>query len=264
MHIDITEKKLAAETLAESLAEERDRLAAVLESLPVGVWIAAQDGRLIAKNRQADLIWHGDAPLGAGIGGYTEYAAWDARTGKQLLPEEYPMAQALRSGEAQAPCELRIRRFDGSEGTVLGSAVPLHDRQGHAAGVVGINVDISERKQAEDALRASEAALMQSQAEAHVGHWQWDLTHEGTVGTAAWSDELKRILGVEPALFKDNLAELFRCVVHPHDQARLWEERSHLLHDPQPARTEFRVIKPDGSVRYLWAVSHERHLRCCR
>ncbi|MFN8464553.1 MAG: PAS domain-containing protein [Caldilineaceae bacterium] len=174
VHIDITEKKLAAETMAETmaatLAAERDRLATVLDSLPVGVWIAAMDGQLIAKNRQTDLIWHGDAPLGAGIDVYTEYPAWDAQTGKLLLPEEYPMAQALRSGESIAPYELRIRRLDGSKGRVLASAVPLRDPQGNPAGVVGINVDISEREQLREQLQRQEQLAAVGQLAAGIAH----------------------------------------------------------------------------------------------
>ncbi len=126
------------------------------DSMPVGVWIATQDGTLVAKNRQADLIWHGDAPLGAPVGEYTEYVAWDTQTGKQLLPEEYPMARALFGGGSLAPYELRIRRFDGSEGKVLASAVALCDGQGAVIGAVGINVDISEREQLLAQLRRQE------------------------------------------------------------------------------------------------------------
>lgn len=81
VHIDITEKKLAADMLTESLAAERDRLAAILESLPAGVWIATQDGKLIAKNRQADVIWRGNGPLSASVDEYTEYTAWDVQNG---------------------------------------------------------------------------------------------------------------------------------------------------------------------------------------
>ena len=79
---------------------------------------------------QADQIWHGEAPLSPSVEEYTDYAAWDALTGEQLGPDDYPMAKVLRTGEPSAPRELRIRRFDGSEGTVLVSAVPLRDAHG--------------------------------------------------------------------------------------------------------------------------------------
>ncbi len=188
VHIDITEKKLAEEALreserqqrelAQSLAAERDRLAAVLDSLPVGVWITAQDGRVVAKNRQADVIWRGDAPLSAGVEEYKEYVAWDAVTGEQLAAPDYPIAKALRTGEPTAPCELRIRRFDGSEGTVLMSTVPLHDGQGQAAGVVGINVDITERKLREIEREELLAQLRRQEQLAAVGQLAAGIAHD--------------------------------------------------------------------------------------
>ena len=247
VHIDITEKKRAEE----ALAEERDRLATVLDSLPVGVWIAAQDGRVVAKNRQVDLIWHGEAPLSASVEEYTDYAAWDTVTGEQLVPADYPTARALRTGEPSQPRELRIRRFDGSEGTVLVSAVPLRDGQGQAAGVVAVNVDISARKQAEEALRASEAALMQSQAVAHIGHWAADKQRK----TLTWSDEMKHILGLDVTAPLGDLDEVLRRAIHPHDLARVRELRARMRAGQAPATTEFRVLWPDGTIRYICATA---------
>jgi signal transduction histidine kinase len=46
--------------------------------------------------------------------------------------------------------ELRIRRFDGTEGTVLVSAAPIKDEEGHLLGAVGVNMDITDRKQIEE------------------------------------------------------------------------------------------------------------------
>ncbi|MFN8467520.1 MAG: ATP-binding protein [Caldilineaceae bacterium] len=138
---------------------------------------------------------------------------------------------------------------------------PLQGKKGLATEMLVVVLDTTERKRAADALRASEAALQQSQAAAHVGHWLWNLADDSTGSSrgasAAWSDELKRIVGIDPSLFGNNLVEMFQYIVHPDDQARLWEERSRLLRDPKPARTEFRVVRPDGGVRYLWAAVDE-------
>jgi two-component system, chemotaxis family, CheB/CheR fusion protein len=167
--IDITALRHGAEALresesslrsvAESLATERSRLEAVLQNLPVGVWIADQQGRLVGKNEQADRIWSGDAPLAGSVDEYTRYEAYDARTGEPLAAEEYPVARALELNEPVEPLELRIRRFDGSEGTVLVSAAPVRDAEGTLLGAVGINIDISQRARLEEVLReAKEAA----------------------------------------------------------------------------------------------------------
>lgn len=136
---------------------QSDRLEAVLDSLPVGVWITDQHGRIIRKNEQADRIWAGEAPLSEHIESYQQYTAWTTDREKVLLPEEYPVARALKTGEPVEPIELKIRRFDNTEGTVLVSAAPIIDREGVMTGVVGLNLDISERKQVEEALAKSES-----------------------------------------------------------------------------------------------------------
>src|SRR3970282_2010601 len=123
---------------------ERARLATVLESLPVGVWISDRDGQLIGKNEAADRIWAGNAPLSGSIDDYTAYTAWHPDSGRPLLPGEYPVARALQTNQPVEPVELGIRRMDGSEGTVLASAVPILDEEGESWGGIGIHMDISD------------------------------------------------------------------------------------------------------------------------
>jgi PAS domain S-box-containing protein len=177
--------------LAHALELERGRLAAILDHLPVGVWIADANGQLVGKNREADRIWAGDAPLAESIEDYPQYQAWDAETGERLQPEAYPVAIALQTGQEVGPVELHVRRFDGSEGDVLVSATPIKGDRGRMAGVVSINVDITDRKRAENVLRESEAkyrAVFDSLVEGVVF-----LNTEGEVEEA--NDAVRRLHG---------------------------------------------------------------------
>ena len=146
---DITERKRAEEALRESEAQ----LAAVLDNLPVGVWIVDSMGRVTAKNNAADLIWRGDAPLSSGPENYATYIAWDVETGRRLETDDYPLVRTLRTGLPISPVELRIRCLDGTEGFIMMATAPLKGPDGSLVGAVGINVDITDRKRAEESLR---------------------------------------------------------------------------------------------------------------
>ena len=147
--LDITTRKQAEAALRESEA----RLTAVLENLPVGIWIVDSTGRVTAKNKAADHIWRGDTPLSSRVEDYVEYIAWDVKTGKRLEKDDYPLARTLRTGLPITPVELRIRRFDGTEGFIMMATALLRGPDGLMTDAVGLNVDITERKQAEETLR---------------------------------------------------------------------------------------------------------------
>jgi PAS domain S-box-containing protein len=164
---DISAQKRAEE----ALHENESWLTAVLTELPVGVWIADFDGKIIGKNQKADQIWAGDTPMSEIWEKYTEYEMRYPGSGKKRPLEEYPLVRALKTGQPVEPQENLIRRFDGSYSFALVSASPINDREGQLRGAVAVMLDISERKSAELALKKSEERFrssVESLAEAFV------------------------------------------------------------------------------------------------
>ncbi|MDX6403892.1 MAG: hypothetical protein QOH70_1347 [Blastocatellia bacterium] len=112
--------------------------------------------------------------------------------------------------------------------------------------------EIAERKRAEILLHAKELALEESQwlleeaqRIAHVGHYVHDLE----TGVIIASDENYRILGLQP---QDSirLSRTFE-LIHPDDRVRVHQERNEAVRTGQHFEVEFRMVRPDGEVRYI-------------
>ncbi len=140
---DVTELKDSERALKES----EGRLQAVVDNLPVGVWFTDETGRIEYGNPAALKIWGGAHRVGPDE--FHEYRARWAGTGIALGPHDWAVARAVRKGETSLNEVLDIDCFDGTQKTILNSAVPMRDSDGRITGVVVLNNDITERKQAE-------------------------------------------------------------------------------------------------------------------
>jgi PAS domain S-box-containing protein len=123
-----------------------DRL---VDTLPVGIYTCDLSGRLVQYNQHAATLW-GRSP---DVGGREYRFCGACKTyeldGRDLLPEETPMAQVLRTGEALRARELIVERPDFSRIFIHASVEPLFDESGAIIGGVNCFQDITARKQAE-------------------------------------------------------------------------------------------------------------------
>src|SRR5262249_15817261 len=134
-------------------ALESQRLRAVLEVLPSAVVIADAHGRLLEANAALKALWGQDGPLLHGTSGYGGHKGWWPRRGKRIAPEEWALARALHTGEVCSGEEVEIETFAGQRKTILNAAAPIYDGAGALVGGVVAEMDITERKKLEDALR---------------------------------------------------------------------------------------------------------------
>ncbi len=157
---ELSERRRAESALQTALNDvfnEKQRLEAVMEALPVGVAILDGNGGQIKNNKAFEVIWSGPLPVTQSIEDYSAYGTWWGDTGKPVQPEEWAAARAVRNDETIIGQVMRIARFDGSTGFVHNSASPIRDAQGRIAGSAVAIMDITDRMAMEEALRRSES-----------------------------------------------------------------------------------------------------------
>jgi PAS domain S-box-containing protein len=165
----MTEQDAAYEQLGVSAAHDGEkRFRSLLESLPAGAYTCNPDGLITYYNEHAVRLW-GRAPRlndaeDRFCGSFRLYAS----DGTPIRHDQCWMAQALRSKQGYNRQEILVERPDGDRLAVLAYANPIHDDGGELVGAVNVLVDISDRKQAEDAVRESrDAALASNRAKDH-------------------------------------------------------------------------------------------------
>ena len=122
--------------------------------------------------------------------------------------------------------------------------------------VEGVAQDITERKQAEEAMRVSEERLRRAQEIAHLGSWDLDLVHDRLI----WSDEVYQIFGLQPQEFKATYGAFLERT-HPDDRAAVDAAYAASLREGRDTyEIEHRIVrKSTGEIRFV----HEKceHLR---
>ncbi|MGI4942779.1 MAG: ATP-binding protein, partial [Janthinobacterium lividum] len=149
----ITEMDALAGTLAaassdllartDALMGERARLAVIIDTVPVGLMIAASDGRILSGNAQFERTFRRSALAGGGIGKPEEWVAFH-RDGQRVQGADHPLRRVLR-GEDRAELTCQYQRGDGTRFWVSLVAAPIRLAPGTAlAGVVVAILDIDE------------------------------------------------------------------------------------------------------------------------
>jgi PAS domain S-box-containing protein len=154
VQVDITERKKILEKLRES--EERFRL--VANAVPVMIWMAGPD-KLCTYFNQPWLTFTG-RPIQLEIGnGWMEHVhPEDLRTCLDTYTNAFDRRESFGM-------EYRLRRHDGEFRWVIDLGVPRFNRDGSFAGYIGSCLDVTERKQTEEALSRVSRRLIEAHEE---------------------------------------------------------------------------------------------------
>ncbi|MTJ11885.1 PAS domain S-box protein [Anabaena sp. UHCC 0187] len=246
---DITANKEADK----QLRNLSDRLNLAIKSGQIGIWDwDIVNDHLVWDDRMYELygVNPSDFP-GA-------YQAWEAGLHPDdVLPARTAIEQAI-AGETDFEPEYRIVWPDGTIKFIKAYAIVQRDQLGKAQRMIGINFDITERKQSEAKLQAAEIQLRNlsdrlklAVKSAKIGIWDLDLINDSLV----WDERMYQIFGVSSISFdpSETGREKFEQLVYADDRVTIRETIQQVIADHQELDTEFRIVLPNGTIRIIKA-----------
>ena len=176
-----------------------------------------------------------------------------------VLADDLPLLAEHRHDvehEDETAVDFRIVRRDGEVRWIAHACQSVFGRDGQFMGRRVSNRDISERKQAEDALQLSSERLQLATRIAHIGIWDWDVVKNELV----WDESMYQLYGLRSGDFGGAYDAWIRTI-HPEDKAYTDGEIQAALRGEREYAPEFRIVRPDGSIRHIKADSHTTHDR---
>jgi PAS domain S-box-containing protein len=236
---DVTERMRAEQALHES----EDRFRTLFEQAAVGVALLnTKTGRYLRINQKyCDLL------------GYTIEEMLNFSLQNVTYPQDRQEnldnnALLIQGKIKEFSIEKRYLHKNGSIVWGLLTVSPLWKPDETPDTYVHIAVvqDITQRKQAEEAVRESEARLKEAERMAHLGSSTWDVVTD----TTFWSDEMYRITGRDPSLAPPKRAERGQLYT-PECWSRLEPALNRALMAAEPYDLELELVRQDGSLRQV-------------
>ena len=178
---------------------------------------------------------------------------WELDSAPEVNAPLWPAHQArLHRREPFRDFRFRVRELDGRLRTMSISGLPIYDAEGAFEGYCGIGRDLTEEVEAVESLRLSEARFRTLAETAPTGIYRMDAS-----GTVVFANEIWRQTTASAGL--PLTPEAWRAAVHADDAERVAASREEALKAGRDFREEYRVRRPDGSVRWvLDAAAPER------
>jgi len=221
------------------ILESRNLMNALLEGTTDAIFVKDPQGRYLLFNTAAagvvgktvsEVIGHDDTHL---------FSALEA--------------EAIMAGDRRVMDAGRVMTYedyltaaDGTYRTFLATKGPIHDKSGKVTGLFGISRDITEQKRAEEELTDVTQRLRLATAAGHLGIWDWDITTDQMI----WNERMFDLYGVSRSTFRISRETWEKCM-HPDDLSMALEKTSGALIGKKEYDFEFRIVHPDGKLKYL-------------
>ena len=222
---------------------KEERFRTLFQGVPACCWTFDRDGVILDWNKACETLYGWTAEQAVGKTMYDLMVAEENATATRRI-----VAQIFQ-GRSFYGLEYQDLRADGTSCDVLVNEYPIKDADGQVVLGICAQLDITERKQAEEALQKSEREY-RAIAE---GTDALLLTVDSRGGLTYVNDAVAKFLGREP---DELLGRLYLRFVHPDDRAWVSEAYLEQIATGQgPEYLEFRAVAAGGEVKWLRFVS---------
>ncbi|MDZ7770454.1 MAG: PAS domain S-box protein [Woeseiaceae bacterium] len=232
--LDMFRKEDDRRVAEETLRDEKQFTDAMIESMPGIFYFYDKDGHFLRWNRNFETV-----------SGYSGAQISRMHPREFFSAEERPhveqrIARVFEDGEASVEASFIARDGTATPYFFTGRRITYNDEPC----LVGVGIDIAERKRAEARLRKSQSHLNDAQRIAGIGSWSFDIRS----GRRTWSDQMLTIFGIALSEFDDlDETETLLDFVHPDDREELISAREAAIAGRQRLDIEYRIVRRDGT-----------------
>lgn len=234
-YLDITEHNKMQQAMRES--EQRFRLMA--DAAPMLIWMLDADGKGSYYNKRW-LEYTGCSREEDIAYGWIELLHPDDRaTCVDICTQSNVQQEAFTM-------EFRLRGADGTYRWFYNTATPRLSEQGEFTGFIGSCVDITERRNAEQALRESQERFGLGLMSSNDGLYDWNLL----TNDVFWSDRYYEMLGLSRESFQPTY-QTFQELIHPDDLESVMTQVHEHLQSRDKYTMDYRIRKSDGDYLHI-------------
>lgn len=226
----------------ESALRERIMLRTLIDTLPDLIWLKDTKGVYLACNHRFEQFFGSPE---RDIIGKTDYDFVDPTLADFFRANDCAAMEI--NGPSVNEEEISFAS-DGHREWLRTVKMPMRTTTGDLVGVLGIGHDITEIRRQEDVLRESRERLALAANAGNIGIWDFFPEQNSLI----WDEWMYRIYGVDPAEF-GGAYETWRKGVHPEDLEQADAQVTTALEFGAPFDSEFRIIRPDGAIRFIKA-----------
>lgn len=230
-----------------------ESFASVAEHAPAMLWRGDEHGKCTYLNRAQRIFW---GVPDDGVGNFT----WASTLLEEDAPKVYgPFAEGMAQRRAFT-CEARYRRADGAIRILETHAEPRFNEAGVFTGMVGVNVDVTDQRRAQNELSESEARLRALADNLPYGMvYQIVRSPSGERRFSFVSSRCKALNGVEAEAAMAN-PSLLHSQIFQEDMPAFLAAEAHAEKTREPFDAEVRIRRADGEVRWFKMSSAPREM----